>query len=54
MANSYRQLKWSLINKPKAREAYINDTLNTGFNELLGEINKSFDVFSNDKTVVFS
>ena len=51
---SYGQLKWGLINKPKAREAYINRKLDDEFNKTLEEINKSFDDFSSKKLVVFS
>ena len=51
---SYGQLKWGLINKPKAREAYINRKLDDEFNKTIEEINKSFDDFSSKKLVVFS
>lgn len=51
---SYGQLKWGLINKPKAREAYISRKLDDEFNKAFEEINNSFDDFSSGKIVVFS
>lgn len=51
---SYSQLKWCLINKPSAREAYINGVLNAELSEVLEDVDKSFDEFSKDKLVVFT
>ena len=51
--HSYIQLKWALINKPKAREAYINCKLNDELKETLEETNKSFSDFTSDKLVVY-
>ena len=51
---SYSQLKWCLINKPTARDAYISGTLNAELNIVLEEIDKSFDEYSKGRLVVFN
>lgn len=51
---SYKQLKWTLINKPQARETYLSDVLNTEFNNILLEANKSFEEFSKNKIILFN
>lgn len=51
---SYNQLKWTLINKPKARDAYINDTLNAELNNVIKDIEKSFAELTNNSIVVFN
>lgn len=51
---SYSQLKWCLINKPRAREAYINGILYDELSEVLEEVDKTFDEISTDKLVVLT
>ncbi len=49
---SYIQLKWTLINKPKAREAYINNKLDEELTNTLAEVNESFEKLSEDNIIV--
>lgn len=49
---SYSQLKWTLINKPKAREAYINNKLDEELTVILSEVNESFKKLSEDNIIV--
>lgn len=51
---SYSQLKWCIINKPNAREKYIEGVLNDELKEVLEEADKSFDAFSSDKLIIFN
>ena len=50
---SYKQLKWVVIEKPAAREAYISGKLDESWKELKAEISDSFEDFSKDYYVVF-
>lgn len=50
---SYKQLKWTLINKPQAREKYISGILNSELDSVLSEIDASFDEFTKDAIVLF-
>lgn len=50
---SYQQMKWVLIEKPDAREAYVNGILNEELDKVLETVNKSFDEISTDYIVVF-
>ncbi len=50
---SYQQLKWALIEKPNARDAYVRGVLNEELNEILGSADKTFDEVSADSIVVF-
>lgn len=50
---SYKQLKWVVIEKPAAREAYISGKLVESWKELETEISDSFEDFSKDYYVVF-
>ena len=50
---SYKQLKWAIIEKPIAREAYVTGKLNESWKALEVEINDSFEDFSKDYCVVF-
>lgn len=50
---SYKQLKWVVIEKPAAREAYISGKLVESWKELATEISDSFEDFSKDYYVVF-
>lgn len=51
---SYRQLKWVLIQKPKAREKYIQRVINEELAEIILDIDNSFNEFTKDKFVVFN
>ena len=50
---SYKQLKWAIIEKPIAREAYVTGKLNESWKALEVEINDTFEDFSKDYCVVF-
>lgn len=50
---SYKQLKWAIVEKPMAREAYISGKLEDSWKELEEEINNTFDDFSKGYYVVF-
>lgn len=50
---SYKQLKWAIVEKPFAREAYVSGKLEDRWKELESEISESFDDFSKDYYVVF-
>lgn len=50
---SYKQLKWAIVEKPFAREAYVSDKLEDSWKELESEISESFNDFSKDYYVVF-
>lgn len=50
---SYKQLKWVVVEKPLAREAYVAGKLEDSWKELEMEISESFEEFSKDYYVVF-
>ena len=50
---SYKQLKWVLIEKPNARDAYVTGRLNEQLAEVLGNVNATFDEISANYIVVF-
>ena len=50
---SYKQLKWAIVEKPQAREAYLSGKLEESWKELEAEICDSFDEFSKDYYVIF-
>ena len=50
---SYKQLKWAIVEKPFAREAYVEGKLEDSWKELEMEISESFEEFSKDYYVVF-
>lgn len=50
---SYKQLKWAIVEKPFAREAYVSGKIEDSWKELESEISESFDDFSKDYYVVF-
>ena len=50
---SYMQLKWAVMGKPKAREAYISGKLEDSWKELEAELKDSFEEFSKDYYIVF-
>lgn len=50
---SYKQLKWVLIEKPNARDAYVSGRLNEQLAEVLGDVNATFDEITVNYIVVF-
>lgn len=50
---SYKQLKWAVVEKSMARDAYINGKLADSWKEIEDVINSSFDEFSKDCYVGF-
>lgn len=50
---SYKQLKWLLIEKPSARDAYVNGKLNEQLSMVFNDVNSTFDDISKDYIVVF-
>ncbi len=50
---SYQQLKWALVEKPNARDAYVRGILNEELTEILGSVDETFAEFSADYIVVF-
>mgnify|MGYP007016827022 CR=1 FL=1 len=50
---SYKQLKWVLIEKPNARDAYVSGRLNEQLAEVLGDVNATFDEITANYIVVF-
>ena len=50
---SYMQLKWVVVEKPAAREAYVNGKLNANWEKLVQQIDDTFEDFSKDYVVVF-
>lgn len=50
---SYKQLKWVLIDKPNARDAYVSGRLNEQLAKVLGNVNATFDEISANYIVVF-
>ena len=50
---SYKQLKWVLIKKPNARDAYVRGILNERLEEVLEDVNSTFDEISAEYIVVF-
>lgn len=50
---SYLQLKWILIERPAARDAYIQGVLYDELDEVLESVNVTFDEVSKDDIVIF-
>lgn len=50
---SYKQLKWVIINKPMAREAYVQDKLEEDWKLIEEEASNSFEEFSKEYYVIF-
>lgn len=50
---SYKQLKWMLIEKPDAREAYVHGVVNEQLLEVLEDANHTFDKISAEYIVIF-
>ena len=49
---SYQQLKWVLIQKPSARDAYVHGILNEELDEVFKSVDLAFDEFSADYVVM--
>jgi len=50
---SYKQLKWVIIEKPAAREAYISGKLDENWKRIEEDMDSSFEEFSKDYYIVF-
>lgn len=50
---SYQQLKWVLLEKPNAREAYVRGIMYEDLNEVINSVDATFDSMSADYIVVF-
>lgn len=50
---SYKQLKWVLIEKPEARQKYVQGILNEELNNILYETELLFNEYTRNYTVVF-
>ncbi len=49
---SYRQLKWSMIKKPKLRDEYVRNEIRESLDEVYREIDNSFEVVK-DRIITF-
>lgn len=50
---SYKQLKWALIDKPSARDAYVRGVINEELDGVFSSVDSTFDEFSANYIVVF-
>lgn len=50
---SYKQLKWTIFEKPEARSAYVNGMLMDKWQDLSMQIDNTFEDFSKDYIIVF-
>lgn len=50
---SYKQLKWVVLEKPAARNAYIEGKLDNEWKDISAQIDESFEEFSKDYFLVF-
>lgn len=50
---SYKQLKWVILEKPIARNAYVAGKLDSEWKDISAQIDESFEEFSKDYYVVF-
>ncbi|MEF9922364.1 MAG: hypothetical protein RR769_05545 [Anaerovoracaceae bacterium] len=50
---SYKQLKWAIVEKPAACEAYVDGKLNEGWEKIVNQIDDTFEDFSREYIVVF-
>ena len=50
---SYKQLKWALIEKPNARDAYVYGKINEQLAEVLEDVDSTFDEIFLEYIVVF-
>lgn len=51
--HSYSQLKWCIVQKPKLRDDYVLGRINEELNEVLQEVDDTFEKFSSEYIVVF-
>ena len=51
---SYSQLKWVLYKKPALRDAYVSGKINEKLEDIVEEVNSTFDEFSKNYIVVFN
>lgn len=49
---SYQQLKWTLLQKPEARDAYVRNIINEQTATAIETVNETFDIFSQNYIVV--
>lgn len=49
---SYKQLKWSIIEKNEKRQAYVNGKINEELDIIFNDIDKSWDEFNKDYIVI--
>ena len=50
---AYQQLKWSLIEKPEARDAYVRSVIDEGLQNVIESVGDSFAALSDRYIVVF-
>ena len=50
---SYQEVKWVLIEKPRARDAYVREVLYEELNDVLESVDDTLDAYSADYIVVF-
>lgn len=50
---SYKQLKWAIVQKPAAKDAYVSGKLEENWKDIESEIHDSFEEFAKDYYVVF-
>ena len=50
---SYQQLKWGILEKPNARDAYVRGIIDEELREVIESVDKTFDDVSADYIVVF-
>lgn len=50
---SYSQLKWAVLHKPEARNAYVMGKINEELYYVIGSTNAMFNDFSKDYIVIF-
>jgi hypothetical protein len=50
---SYSQLKWVVIHKPEARNAYVTGRIDEELQDVIASSNALFDDFTKDYIVVF-
>ena len=50
---SYQQVKWVMLQKPAAKEAYVREVLYEELDEVFRSADETFDAFSAEYIVVF-
>ena len=51
---SYTQLKWAILQKPKLKELYVKGKIYDELEEVYNEIDKTFEGFSDNYSIIFS